>query len=119
MPEKIADRKTTEELLRQLVRIPSPYFHEDAVMDFVLDWLRGEGLPADLHTFYEPQETQFRGKNVHGCLDGGRPGPVIYLNGHLDTVPLSEGWTKPPYEGIVEDGKLYGVGALDMKGGCA
>ena len=119
MPERIADRKTTEELLRQLVRIPSPYFHEDAVMDFVLDWLRGEGLPADLHTFYEPQETQFRGKNVHGCLDSGRPGPVIYLNGHLDTVPLSEGWTKPPYEGIVEDGKLYGVGALDMKGGCA
>ena len=42
MPERIADRKTTEELLRQLVRIPSPYFHEDAVMDFVLDWLRGE-----------------------------------------------------------------------------
>ena len=61
MPERIADRKTTEELLRQLVRIPSPYFHEDAVMDFVLDWLRGEGLPADLHTFYEPWETQFRG----------------------------------------------------------
>ena len=119
MPERIADRKTAEELLRQLVSIPSPYFHEEQVMDFVLDWLKSRGLPAQLHTFREDRETHFRGRNVHGCLDSGKPGPVIYLNGHLDTVPLCEGWTRPPYGGVTEGGKLYGVGALDMKGGCA
>ena len=119
MTTRIADRKTTEELLRQLVSIPSPYFHEDEVMDFVLGWLQERGLPARLHTFYEGRETHFHGKNVAGCLDSGKPGPVIYLNGHLDTVGLCEGWTRPPYEGVVEDGKMYGVGALDMTGGAA
>ncbi len=118
MAERIADRKKAEELLRQLVSIPSPYFHEEAVMDFVLGWLKEQGLPAQLHTFCEDRETHFRGCNVHGCLNSGRPGPVIYLNGHLDTVQLCEGWTKPPYEGLAEDGRLYGVGALDMKSGC-
>ena len=119
MTKRIADRKTAEELLRQLVSIPSPYFHEDEVMDFVLGWLQAAGLPAQLHTFYEGRETHFHGRNVHGCLDSGKPGPVIYLNGHLDTVQLCEGWTRPPYEGVVEDGRMYGVGALDMKGGDA
>ena len=119
MAKRIADRKTAEELLRQLVSIPSPYFHEEAVMDFVLRWLQEHGLPARLHTFCEDRETHFHGTNVAGCLDSGKPGPVIYLNGHLDTVPLCEGWTRPPYEGVTEDGRLYGVGALDMKGGCA
>ena len=119
MAKSIADRKTAEELLRQLVSIPSPYFHEDEVMDFVLRWLQERGLPARLHTFYEGRETHFHGKDVAGCLDSGKPGPVIYLNGHLDTVGLCEGWTRPPYGGVVEDGRMYGVGALDMKGGAA
>ena len=119
MTKRIADRKRTEKLLRQLVSIPSPYFREDDVMDFVLGWLQEHGLPARLHTFYEGRETKFHGKNVAGCLDSGKPGPVIYLNGHLDTVQLCEGWTRPPYEGVVEGGKMYGVGALDMKGGVA
>ncbi|MBR5641676.1 MAG: M20/M25/M40 family metallo-hydrolase [Firmicutes bacterium] len=119
MTRNIADIKAAEELLRKLVAIQSPYFHEEEVMDFVLDWLQAAGLPAQLHTFYEGRETHFHGRNVHGCLDSGKPGPVIYLNGHLDTVRLCEGWTRPPYEGVVEDGKMYGVGALDMKGGDA
>lgn len=115
----IGGSKAAEELLRSLVQIESPYFHEDEAMDFVLRWLRSHGLPAELHTFYEDRETYFHGKNVHGCLGSGRPGPVIYLNGHLDTVQLCGSWTKPPFEGVVENGRLYGVGALDMKGGCA
>ena len=64
----IADSKAAEELLRSLVQIESPYFHEDEVMDFVLHWLRSHGLPGELHTFYEDRETHFHGKNVHGCL---------------------------------------------------
>jgi succinyl-diaminopimelate desuccinylase len=41
------------------------------------------------------------------------------LNGHLDTVKLSGSWTKEPFEGDVEGDKMYGVGSLDMKSGCA
>lgn len=108
-----------EELLRQLVSIKSPYFHEDEVMDFVNGWFAERKIPAEIHTFYEPKETKFHGKNVVGIMDSGKPGPVIYLGGHLDTVQLCNGWTKPPYEGVIEGDYMYGVGALDMKSGCA
>ena len=117
------DNKITAEsfetLLIQLVSIKSPYFHEDEVMDFVNNWFAERGIPAEIHTFYEPKETKFHGKNVVGIMDSGKPGPVIYLGGHLDTVQLCNGWTKPPYEGVVEGEYMYGVGTLDMKSGCA
>ena len=117
------DNKITAEsfetLLRQLVSIKSPYFHEDEVMDFVNNWFAERGIPAEIHTFDEPKETKFHGKNVVGIMDSGKPGPVIYLGGHLDTVQLCNGWTKPPYEGVVEGEYMYGVGTLDMKSGCA
>ena len=106
-------------LLRRLVQIESPYFHEDDVMAFVNDWLNERGVPTELHTFYEGKETMFHGKNVVGIMDSGKPGPVIYLGGHLDTVSLCNGWTKPPFEGLVEGDYMYGVGTLDMKAGCA
>ncbi len=106
-------------LLRQLVQIESPYFHEDDVMAFVNNWLNERGVPAEIHTFYEGKETMFCGKNVVGIMDSGKPGPCIYLAGHLDTVSLCNGWTRPPFEGVVEGDYMYGVGTLDMKAGCA
>ncbi len=112
-------RESFEKLLRQLVSIKSPYFHEDEVMEFVNGWLNERGVPATIHTFFEPKETKFHGKNVVGVIDSGKPGPVIYLGGHLDTVQLCNGWTKPPYEGVIEGDYMYGVGTLDMKAGCA
>src|SRR5438445_446794 len=45
--------------------------------------------------------------------------PVNLLTGHLDTVPVGEDWTRDPYRAEVEDGRLYGRGACDMKGGLA
>jgi succinyl-diaminopimelate desuccinylase len=51
----------------------------------------------------------------------GRPDvPSIILSGHLDTVPFgSQPWTQPPLSGTVVDGKIYGRGSADMKGGVA
>ena len=49
--------------------------------------------------------------------DGSKRG--LMLGNHTDVVPVeAEFWTKPPFEGVVEDGKIYGRGAVDMKG-CA
>jgi succinyl-diaminopimelate desuccinylase len=42
-------------------------------------------------------------------------GPVIALNAHGDVVPPGEGWTRPPYEGVVEDGRMYGRGVAVSK----
>lgn len=111
-------RENYVKLLRKLVSIKSPYFHEDEVMEFVNGWFGERKIPAEIHTFYEGKETKFHGKNVVGMMDSGRPGPVIYLGGHLDTVSLCNGWETPPYEGVVKGDYLYGVGALDMKSGC-
>jgi len=43
------------------------------------------------------------------------PGPVVALNAHGDVVPPGEGWTKPPYEGVVEGGRMYGRGVAVSK----
>jgi len=52
-------------------------------------------------------------------IKGGRPGRRLIFNGHLDTFPLAEDlpWTVPPLGGVLKDGKLYGRGVCDMKGG--
>ena len=42
-------------------------------------------------------------------------GPVIALNAHGDVVPPGEGWTRPPYDGVVEDGRMYGRGVAVSK----
>ena len=105
-------------LLQQLTAIKSAYFHEDEIMAFARDWLCRQGLPAQLHEYHDAKVTDFHGKNVIAVIDGGRPGPVICLNGHLDTVQLCGGWTRDPY-GELDGDRLYGVGALDMKSGCA
>jgi len=43
------------------------------------------------------------------------PGPVIALNAHGDVVPPGEGWSKPPYAGLIEDGRMFGRGVAVSK----
>jgi acetylornithine deacetylase/succinyl-diaminopimelate desuccinylase family protein len=56
--------------------------------------------------------------NVSITLAGGN-GPGLLLVGHTDVVPIGDGWTKDPFGGELVDGRLYGRGASDMKGGLA
>ncbi|HPF19014.1 MAG TPA: M20/M25/M40 family metallo-hydrolase [Anaerovoracaceae bacterium] len=111
-------KKDTRSLLQQLVAIQSPYFQEDRIMDFVKEWFLRENLPAEIRAYHEAKVTDFHGKNVVLELKGSGQGPVIHINGHLDTVNLCQGWTRNP-EGEIRGDRLYGVGALDMKSGCA
>lgn len=59
--------------------------------------------------------------NLIGRLPATRPGRRLVFNGHLDTFPIGEdlGWTVSPLDGVVKDGKLFGRGVSDMKGGIA
>jgi succinyl-diaminopimelate desuccinylase len=59
--------------------------------------------------------------NLVAAIASGRPGRRLIFNGHLDTFPLGEdlGWTVPPLGGTLRDGRLYGRGVSDMKGGIA
>lgn len=112
------NQQETTQLLKELVAIPSPYFEEHEIMTFTKDWLCSRGLDAFIHQYHEDKVTDFHGENVVVELDGGQDGPVICLNGHLDSVQLCNGWTKNPL-GEQDGDRLYGQGALDMKSGCA
>ena len=57
--------------------------------------------------------------NVVGRGVGGGAGKRIHLNGHFDVVPPGDGWSVDPFGGVVEDGRIYGRGASDMKSGIA
>lgn len=57
-------------------------------------------------------------KSVIARLPIGK-GPKFIFNGHLDVVPAGGGWKTPPFEPVIRDGKLYGRGSADMKGGVA
>lgn len=55
--------------------------------------------------------------NIVGHIKGKRPGKSILFDGHMDTVPVDETqWTKAPFEGVIEGGRIYGRGTSDMKG---
>lgn len=59
--------------------------------------------------------------NVVARLAGGLGGKRLVLSGHLDTYPIGAraDWTTDPLGGAIIDGRLYGRGSADMKGGCA
>jgi acetylornithine deacetylase len=56
--------------------------------------------------------------NVHACTTGGS-GPGLLLLGHTDVVPVGDGWSVDPFDGVLRDRLIYGRGATDMKGGLA
>ena len=57
--------------------------------------------------------------NIIGRKEGNHSGDCIHFNSHTDVVHVGENWTKEPFGGEIEDGKIYGRGTCDMKGGMA
>jgi len=55
---------------------------------------------------------------LSACIDGSTtsPPPCVAVLVHLDTVPAGDGWTHPPFSGVVKGGKMYGRGVMDDKG---
>lgn len=114
------DPDETIDLLQELVRIESPYFEEDEIVEFVHDWLADHDLDPEYHPVSEPEITGYEGTNVIARVEGTDPdAPTLLLNAHVDTVQLVDGWEEDPLSGRIEDGKCYGQGACDMKGGLA
>lgn len=74
-------------------------------------YVRGEGTPGD--------SSKYPRTNVIARLEGASPGPVVHFNSHIDVVPAGDGWSVDPFAAIVRDGKIYGRGTCDMKGGMA
>jgi succinyl-diaminopimelate desuccinylase len=104
-------------LASRLISIPSTSGEERAVMEEVMRWSSSLGLP------FEVLESDPDRPNVVISLGDPAAGPVVVMNGHLDTVPVSDllAWRTGPYDPTVsEDGKkLLGRGASDMKSSVA
>jgi succinyl-diaminopimelate desuccinylase len=64
-----------------------------------------------------PWELKGERINLIGHLNSGMPKASVY--GHIDVVPCEDNWTKDPFGGEIENGKLYGRGTVDMKGSIA
>ena len=81
------------------------------------EYLRGELEALGLRT--ETQEVEPGRPNVYGRIRGEKRGKRLNFNGHMDTVPVVEGWDTDPFKPVREGDKLHGLGSCDMKAGIA
>ena len=106
------------EFARELVAAPSPNppGDERAVAVLVADRLGELGVGGVRIVGPEPERA-----NVLAAVPGRDGGPTLILNGHLDTKPPGEAadWRTPPWDPVVSDGTLFGLGSADMKGAVA
>ncbi|MCI5851244.1 MAG: M20/M25/M40 family metallo-hydrolase [Sutterellaceae bacterium] len=101
-----------------LISINSVDGNEINAADYVSKELRGMGLEPHLSWF--EGDTERRRPSVWTVLDSGKPGKTFLLIGHIDTVAVKpEQWRTDPFTPTLVDGKVYGRGAMDMKGGDA
>ena len=111
--------------------VGDPPRQEAALQEYLAARLRAAGAEIDL---WEPDAEQLRGKPlvIPGLDFAGRPqlvarrrgvggGRTLLFNGHIDVVSGEprDRWTSDPFCAEVRDGKLYGRGSCDMKGGIA
>jgi acetylornithine deacetylase len=121
----------TISFLQELVRVPSLLGNEEPAQALVEQRLQELGFDVRSVVPDEADLAEHPGSGVplipyegRRCLVGtigGANGRSLLLNGHVDVVSEepADRWTKPPYGAEIEDGRLYGRGACDMKGGIA
>ena len=106
--------------LREIVRVPSdtPPGDNAPAAEKAAALLEALGCKVERHRAPDALVRELGMRSVvnlivrHRFGDGG---PTIALNAHGDVVPPGEGWTKPPYDGVIEDGRMYGRGVAVSK----
>jgi len=104
VPEMAAYLKRT---LCDLVSIRSVTGEETAISQYVYDSLTRAGVSVE------------RDEEGNVTTEVGRGDRLLVVNGHMDTVPPVAGWTSDPFSPRVENGRIIGLGASDMKAGLA
>jgi acetylornithine deacetylase len=109
-------------ILQDLVAIPSvnpmgrdlrgPEYFETQVSAYLVEFFKSLGVP------YEQIEVAPGRANIIARFEASADRPTVLLDAHQDTVPV-DGMTIPPFEPMVSDGRLYGRGSCDVKGGLA
>lgn len=107
-------------LAADLIRIPSHRWEESEAASYVAGFMRGIGLEVWVQ---KVEEGEVRSKQAIGYLRGSGHGRSLMFCGHLDTTSPGRQpyrpdlWTHDPYGAEVIDGWIYGLGAVNMKGG--
>ena len=104
-------------LAQALIRCPSVTPAEGGALA-LLDTVLGEaGFTVERPVFSEPGTPDI--ENLYARIGTG--GRCLLFAGHTDVVPTGEtsAWAYGPFSGEIADGRLYGRGAVDMKGGIA
>jgi succinyl-diaminopimelate desuccinylase len=78
---------------------------------FAVNYVRAAGTRGD--------SERYPRINVIARREGNVAGPCVHFNSHIDVVQTGAGWTVDPFAALIRDGKLYGRGSCDMKGGLA
>lgn len=78
---------------------------------YAVELIRAEGKPGD--------SDKYPRWNVVARREGTQPGETVHFNSHHDVVETGSGWTVDPFGGELKDGRIYGRGTCDMKGGLA
>lgn len=94
-------------LLKKLIETPSFSSEEEGTAAHIENWFQHYKIP------FKRTKNNIWATNLH--FDENKP--TLLLNSHHDTVKPNNGYTKNPFEAIIEDGKLYGLGSNDA-GGC-
>jgi acetylornithine deacetylase/succinyl-diaminopimelate desuccinylase family protein len=107
--------------LQKIVRIPTDTPpgnnapHADAVAELVTAW----GWQAEKHPVPAATVKEYGMESITNLIirrQYAGPGPTLALNAHGDVVPPGEGWTKQPYGGEIENGRIYGRATTVSKG---
>lgn len=117
-------RESLIELTQSLIRIPTinpPGLDYAKVCDCLEDWLKPHGFIVKRVRASGAlgDSDKYPRWNLIARHEGRSSGECVHFNSHTDVVASGEGWSVDPFAGTVKDGKLYGRGSCDMKGGLA
>ena len=105
------------EILRNLIRCPSVTPNEGGALSYLESELLKSGFEVHRLTFSEADTADV--DNLYARI--GKGSPHIMFAGHTDVVPPGnpDDWTHEPFAAVITDDKIFGRGAVDMKGGIA
>ncbi|MFN4100802.1 MAG: acetylornithine deacetylase/succinyl-diaminopimelate desuccinylase family protein [Pararhodobacter sp.] len=111
-------------LTQDLIRIPTlnpPGENYREICDYLDRRLRGSGFETQLIRAHgTPGDCDAYPRwNVVARREGKSAGDCVHFTSHIDVVDVGAGWSVDPFGGLLRDGKIYGRGACDMKGGLA
>jgi len=107
------DLSYTQKILENMIRINSIIGQEAELAEYLRNELEALGLKCEVDEI-EPGRP-----NIYARIKSENPGKRLNYNGHLDTIPVVDGWETDPFNPVIKDGKMFGLGACDMKAGIA